>query len=280
MKILGITFTNDNYNITHVNFDPKLLQIEKKITQWRKRNLTLLGRITVIKSLLISKFVHLFTALPNPSSTEIKHLEHILFQFLWAGKRDPIKRAKVVQNYPRGGLRMLDLLAFVKSMKISWLKRLSKTNSSREQVAANEISNIQGVRKKRYSPLCLFGCLFPILLQKTWVSNFSGHPVQDILTYGSNKIRKICASINNPFWKNVLEAYAEFTSTFRPNLPQMLSENIWFSEYTKFKSSMVNSWNKNGVRFLRDLTLAPLGGGKGPPCGFSRIAPEVLGISL
>ena len=29
------------------------------------------------------------------------------------------------------------------------------------------------------------------------------------------------------------------------------------------------------------LTLAPLGGGpKGPPCGFSQIAPEVLGISL
>ena len=28
------------------------------------------------------------------------------------------------------------------------------------------------------------------------------------------------------------------------------------------------------------LTLAPLGGPKGPPCGFSQIAPEVLGISL
>ena len=28
------------------------------------------------------------------------------------------------------------------------------------------------------------------------------------------------------------------------------------------------------------LTLAPLGGAKGPPCGFSQIAPEVLGISL
>ena len=30
----------------------------------------------------------------------------------------------------------------------------------------------------------------------------------------------------------------------------------------------------------RGLTLAPLGGPKGPPCGFSQIAPEVLGISL
>ena len=33
---------------------------------------------------------------------------------------------------------------------------------------------------------------------------------------------------------------------------------------------------------LQCLTLAPLGGGggKGPPCGFSQIVPEVLGISL
>ena len=33
---------------------------------------------------------------------------------------------------------------------------------------------------------------------------------------------------------------------------------------------------------LKYLNLAPLGGGgaKGSPCGFSQIAPEVLGISL
>ena len=30
----------------------------------------------------------------------------------------------------------------------------------------------------------------------------------------------------------------------------------------------------------RGLTLAPLGGAQRPPCGFSQIAPEVLGISL
>ena len=43
-----------------------------------------------------------------------------------------------------------------------------------------------------------------------------------------------------------------------------------------------NVFEKNDEGGLFPLTLAPLGGGgpKGPPCGFSQIAPEVLGISL
>ena len=218
MKILGITFTNNNENITKVNFEPKVLQLEKEIAQWRRRHLTPIGRITVIKSLLVSKFVHLFTALPNPTQAELKQLERLFFQFLWAGKRDPVKRAKIVQDYAHGGLRMLDLLSFVKSMKISWLKRLATTNAVWGEVVSNELSR-----------------------------------VQDILTYGSKKLLKISAEINNPFWKNVINALADFSSIYKPELPQILSESIWFSDHTKYKCSIVSSWNKKGVRFLGDL---------------------------
>ena len=71
MKILGIHFKNNTSNITQVNLEPKLLQIEKEFALWRRRDLTTIGRITVIKSLLISKLVHLFTALPNPPQLEL-----------------------------------------------------------------------------------------------------------------------------------------------------------------------------------------------------------------
>ena len=61
MKILGIVFTNKNDNLAQNNFEPKVLTIKREIAQWRRRNLTPLGRITVIKSLLIAKLVHLFS---------------------------------------------------------------------------------------------------------------------------------------------------------------------------------------------------------------------------
>ena len=47
MTVLGITFTNDNHNITQVNIEPKLLKIENEIVQWRLRHLTTMERITV-----------------------------------------------------------------------------------------------------------------------------------------------------------------------------------------------------------------------------------------
>ena len=166
LKILGISFTNNNNEIIKRNFGPKLAQIQKEIAQWRRRNLTPLGRITVIKSLLISKFVHLLTALPNPSQTELKQLESLLFEFLWAGKRDPVKRAKVIQNYSNGGLCMIDLQAFVKSMKMSWLRRLFTTKMAWQEVIRNQLPDIQ-----------------------------------EILVYGSKKIFKISASIK----KSLLE---------------------------------------------------------------------------
>ena len=145
MKILGIRFINNNKNIIKINLEPKTSQLEKEIAQWRRRNISPIGRITVIKSLLISKLVHIFTSLPNPSKEELKHLENILHKCIWASKRDPIKRSKTIQNYSHGGLRMLDLLSFVKSMKISWLKRLRMTDSMWGNIITDKIPIIHNI---------------------------------------------------------------------------------------------------------------------------------------
>ena len=77
--------------------------------------------------------------------------------------------------------------------------------------------------------------------------------IQEILTYGSSKILKISANNNNIFWKDVLETYAAFSSAFQPETKQILTEGVWFSDYTKFKCSVINKWNRKGIRFLADL---------------------------
>lgn len=46
-----------------------------------KRKLTLFGRITIIKSLALAKFIHLFLALPNPPGDLIKKLEKCFLSF-------------------------------------------------------------------------------------------------------------------------------------------------------------------------------------------------------
>ena len=78
-KFLGVTFSLNIDEIPRLNYDSKLLEVKKLIKHWEKRNISVLGKITVVKSILLSKFTHLFISLPKPSNDFMNILEKILF---------------------------------------------------------------------------------------------------------------------------------------------------------------------------------------------------------
>ena len=77
-------------------------KIEKILISWKFRNLTPIGRITVIKTLVIPKLNHLILTIPNPSVEFIIAFERKLFNFVWNNKPDKIKRNSLVQDYKNG----------------------------------------------------------------------------------------------------------------------------------------------------------------------------------
>ena len=79
-KILGVNFTAEVFDIWDVNVPTIINKVESLFKQWSKCRLTLFGRITVIKSLALSKFIHVFLALPNPPGELIKRLDTLFFQ--------------------------------------------------------------------------------------------------------------------------------------------------------------------------------------------------------
>ena len=90
--ILGIRFSCNLNNTIELNYQEKLSQIEKELKQWSKRILTPLGRITILKTLIISKLNHLFISLPNPSDEIINTLQKQFFSSIWQSSTDRIKR--------------------------------------------------------------------------------------------------------------------------------------------------------------------------------------------
>ena len=52
--------------IIDLNYGKKLEEIRRLITQWTKRILIPFGRITIVKSLLVSRLTQLIMALPDP----------------------------------------------------------------------------------------------------------------------------------------------------------------------------------------------------------------------
>ena len=102
-KILGVTFTSEVFDIWDKNSNDILKKVEKIISIWSKRKLTLPGKITVIKSLALSKFVHLFLALPNPPGALVKRLNKLFFSFLWNKGPDRIKRKSIIKDLKKRG---------------------------------------------------------------------------------------------------------------------------------------------------------------------------------
>ena len=122
-NLLGITFSVNLDTMVELNYNKAIDKVTKDVVKWQNRNLTPIGRVTVIKSLLLPKFIHLFTSLPTPKS-KIKEINNIFLKFLWNKKPDKVSRTTVCMEYHEGGLNMINLFSFVHALKLSWIKRI------------------------------------------------------------------------------------------------------------------------------------------------------------
>ena len=52
-----------------------------------------------------------------------------MYEFLWDKKPDKIKRKTIIQSFENGGLKMIDIFKFLKSLISSWIKRLLDTKN-------------------------------------------------------------------------------------------------------------------------------------------------------
>ena len=71
----GMFFKTNRDNLLSSNSEPKIIEFEKCLMQWRHRKLTLIGKIVVIKSYALPKLIYPLTSLPNPPKETIKHIE-------------------------------------------------------------------------------------------------------------------------------------------------------------------------------------------------------------
>ena len=58
IKILGIFFTYDQLKSKELNFDSTLKSIRKSLSCWQWRNLTLIGKIQLVKTFAMPKFMY------------------------------------------------------------------------------------------------------------------------------------------------------------------------------------------------------------------------------
>jgi exonuclease III len=99
-------------------------KLTSTLAQWARRNLSIAGRITVIRVLATSKLWYLASILEPPTDV-LRQMDLSVRRFLWKGKKaGPIRRRLCLAPRSAGGIAMLDIESCVSGLQFSWLQRL------------------------------------------------------------------------------------------------------------------------------------------------------------
>ena len=116
------------------NYEGLLVKIKATLNLWRRRNLSLIGKINIVNTLIGSLFVYKMMVLPTIDSQFIKLIESEIISFLWNNKKAKISLRTMQASKELAGLRLVDLYKKDLSIKIGWVKILHEEEDMRNLV--------------------------------------------------------------------------------------------------------------------------------------------------
>ena len=218
--LLGINFSTEIKDMEELNFSPILKIITSEIYRWHRRRLTPIGKIAVIKTLLLSKLNHLLLILPNLSPNFVKQIETLFYGFIWDNKPDKIKRVTLTQNYTNGGLKMIDFQNFLRGLKLTWIRRIViHSDSQWNKLLALSIPNIS-----------------------------------NIFTLGTVFMNKIAKHTHNHFWSEIIQSYISFINKIKPKYKtDLLFTPIWFNDSINNGTLYIPNLARIGYNLISDF---------------------------
>jgi hypothetical protein len=94
------------------------------LSAWSKHNLSLTGKVTVLKTLATSTLWYTASVVPLPDDVALQ-LDRACWRFLWRDKKQgPVNRALCLSPKALGGLSMVDVQSSCSALQFKWLKQL------------------------------------------------------------------------------------------------------------------------------------------------------------
>ncbi len=226
VNYLGIHVGKNMKELSNINFGTTIGKMKSVLNMWKQRDLTLLGKISIVKSLALSKLVYVTTVLGPPPTNVVNDIEKTLFDFVWNGKRDKIKRATIIGDYNQGGLRMPSYKLLQKSLKLSWIKRYLNRDDT-----------------------CIWYSLLNNKLGKLgehfWECNTHKKDVKQLV------------NLNN-FWMSTIQAWHEIhynENKHDNSVNGILNECIWYNNAIKSNNKLLynDDWVTCGIIKINDI---------------------------
>ena len=101
--------------------------MKTQLQNWGSREVSFQGKVHVIRSLGLSTILYSIE-MQTIDMKYVRHLNDILWEFLWSGKKYHVP--KEICTFPQtwGGLNMVDLHTLIKVKRIEWILRILKAD--------------------------------------------------------------------------------------------------------------------------------------------------------
>ena len=235
LKILGIYFKNNtSASLIEENWVNRIKKIENLIALWTKRNLSITGKICIIKTFLLSQLVYIIQALSIPEHI-LNKINTIIFRFLWKKKNtntrafEKIKRSTICNGFEYGGLTMINIVDMQKSFQISWITKLLEG----------------GFDTVNIIPTYIFSKLGPNFISLKGTATIKSF-------IGLDKIK-------SHFWGNAMKVWIENREHLKimtdNSILKYRKEILWNNELIKYRGKCLyfEEWARKGIHYISDL---------------------------
>jgi len=107
---LGVKISPDVKQIASLNYDPLVDGLREMLNRWTRMPISMIGRINIIKMLVLPKFLYLIQSLPLHLPEIFFHnINNILNQFIWNDRKSRLQLKLLYLPYERGGLQLPNL---------------------------------------------------------------------------------------------------------------------------------------------------------------------------
>ena len=219
---LGVYFSYDEELATKRNFFEKLPTLKKILNIWSSRDISIYGRVNIVKTLAISKLTFICSVLDTPKGFS-DEVNNIIFDYIWNFKNPKRKNTTIIKNKKDGGLNMIDFTLFDNALKIVWVKRLCANDE----------------RPWKFISLSL-------------LSNVGG----SLLFQYSYNIQYLPLNENLPkFYRDIISYWQKIKNTNPKTKRDVLNQTIWNNQFIRVNKSSVffPGWNKVGIEKLSCL---------------------------
>ena len=122
IRLLGVYISKNPREIIMKNFETKIEALLRQLHWWKARDLSLTGKILIVKSLALSKF-HFISSVVRIPSEIINRVNSIMYEFIWGGRTDRVRRAIFEQDFEKGGYKMINFKDVIVSESVMWMKK-------------------------------------------------------------------------------------------------------------------------------------------------------------